>query len=358
MIAGTRDVALGLSSSLDHAPCLFADATELAELCRPAADAGGIYVSHLRGGYEENSRAGIDELVSICRDAGVAGHVSHFHARSELLMALVDEVRAAGVDLTFDSYPYSRGCTILAMLVLPPDLVGRGLDATRAELADPGRRADLAAQLGPRLSARADLGPHWAEQVRFAHVPASAYDGVHGRSLAEAAAWAGTDPATLAVEVLAAADLHVTVTLRTPHERDDAEMAGHLAHPAHVGGSDGIFLGRSAHPRAWGTFARYLAVFARDRGDLSVEQVAHIFAHRPARRFGLGARGSLVPGSVADLVVLDWARVRDVASYADPRRPAEGIADVFVNGAQVLADGALTGVRSGTGLRRSSVRAA
>jgi N-acyl-D-amino-acid deacylase len=354
---GMAEGALGLSSGLDYAPGLFADVAELAELCGPVAAAGGVYASHLRGGYEENSRVGVDELVAICRAAGVKGHVSHFHARSELLVALVDEARAAGVDLTFDSYPYSRGCTILAMLALPPDLMGRGLAAVRSELSDPEARDALADRVRRQLAGRADLGARWADQVRFAHVPAPAYDGLHGRSLAEGAAELGVDPARLAVDVLAATDLHTTVIMATPHERSDAEMAAHLTHPAHVGGSDGIFLGRAAHPRAWGTFARYLADFGRDRGELSVAEVAHAFAHRPARRFQLGTRGSLTPGSVADVVVVDWAAVAGVATYAVPRRPAEGIADVFVNGVPVLADGRLTGARSGIGLHRKPARA-
>lgn len=344
--------ALGLSTGLDYVPGLFAAADEIAALCRPVADAGGLYVTHLRGGYEENSAAGIAEVVAICRSAGVRGHVSHFHARSDLVRRLVDDAVAAGADLTFDSYPYSRGSSVLSMLLLPPELLEAGVDACAAALADPVLRARLSSDWLPRLVARADMGPQWAENVRFAHVAAPGYDWLPGLSLAEAGARAGLAPAELGLQVLAASGLEVGVVMRTPVERTDADLAPALTHPRHVGGSDGIYRGAVPHPRGFGTFARYLEVFCARRGDLGWADAVHHYSALPAQRFGLAGRGSLVPGSRADVVVLDPAAIRATASYAAPRTLAEGIDDVWVNGAPVLRDGRLTGRLAGRGLRR------
>ena len=93
----------------------------------------GIYVSHMRGGYEDNSAAGLAEVVDICRAAGVRGHVSHFHARSELVCTLMDAA-VGRADLTFDSYPYSRGSSVLSMLLLPPDLLQSGVEACATQM--------------------------------------------------------------------------------------------------------------------------------------------------------------------------------------------------------------------------------
>ncbi|SDR69555.1 N-acyl-D-amino-acid deacylase [Friedmanniella luteola] len=349
--AGLADGALGLSTGLDYVPGLFAGTDEITALCRPLAAVDALYVTHMRGGYEDNAAAGLDEVVAICRAAGVRGHVSHLHARSALVRTLVDRARAQ-VDLTFDSYPYSRGSSLLSMLLLPPELLQAGVAACTAALADPAVRADVLASWVPVLAARADMGPRWADQVRYAHVAAPGYAWLPGLSLAEAAERAGTSAAELGLRVLAAADLEVGVVMQTPVERGDAELALAFTHPAHVGGSDGIYRGAVPHPRGHGTFALYLQVFVAERGDLSWADAVRHHSTSPAQRFGLAGRGSLRPGSAADVVLLDPATLRSRATYADPRALAEGVDDVWVNGARVLQDGALTGVTSGRGLRR------
>lgn len=80
------------------------------------------------------------------------------------------------------------------------------------------------------------------------------------------------------------------------------------------------------------------------------DAVTHLSA-RPAARFGLAGRGAVVPGAVADLALVDPDRVRDEATYEDPRRPASGVDDVLVAGVRVLRDGALTGALPGRPLR-------
>lgn len=351
--AGLAEGALGLSTGLDYVPGLFAGSEEIAALCRPLAAVDGLYVTHMRGGYEENAAAGLDEVVAICRSARVRGHVSHLHARSALVRELVDRAREQ-VDLTFDSYPYSRGSSLLSMLLLPPELLRAGVEACAAALADPAVRADVLTRWVPVLAARADMGPRWAEQVRYAHVAAPGYDWLPGLTLAEAARQAQIPAAELGLQVLAAAELEVGVVMRTPVERDDAELALAFTHPAHVGGSDGIYRGAVPHPRGYGTFARYLQVFAAERGDLSWSDAVRHLSALPAERFGLTGRGTLRPGSCADVVLLDPRSVRSLASYDEPRALAEGVDDVWVNGERVLAEGRLTGAASGRGLRRGA----
>src|SRR5262249_2388838 len=135
-----EDGAVGLSSGLEYVPGRYADADELAALCRPVAAAGLPYVTHMRG-YGAAAPTGFAEARAIGAASGVAVHVSHFHGPAELLTSLVDDALASGMDLTFDSYPYRRSNTILAMAALPRWLDDTDLDRVVAQLAQPDVRA-------------------------------------------------------------------------------------------------------------------------------------------------------------------------------------------------------------------------
>lgn len=360
--SGLADGAVGLSTGLDYVPGVFADAAELAALAGPVAAAGGVYVTHMRGGYEANSAAGIDEIAAIAGASGVPVHVSHFHATPAIVRGELDRLAEAGVDASFDAYPYTRGCSILAMPILPAELTVRPSAEVLAVLADPVEQARLRADWFPTITGYASLGPDWPAMLTLAHIAAPEYDWAHGLTLAEAAAEAnarGADAASgsidaidLALDVLVASRLEVNVVMAVQHERSDAELAEILAHPAAIGGSDGIFLGRHPHPRARGSFARYLSLLVDEQRALGWPDASALVSGRAARRFGLGERGVVRVGAVADLVLVDPGRVRAGASYAAPLELAEGIDDVFVAGVPVLAGGALTGATPGCGLRR------
>ncbi len=262
--------ALGLSSGLDYVPGVFASTEELAALTEPLAQAGAVYVSHLRGGYEANSAAGIAEVASIARHAGVAVHVSHFHAEPPIVHDLMRGLAASGVDATFDAYPYTRGCSILAMPILPASLTVRPTAEVLAVLADPDERAGLLGDWFPTIVDYPSLGPDWPDMLTLAHVAAPEYAWAHGLTLDAAADRAGSDPATFALDVLAASRLEVNVVMAVRNERSPADLASILAHPRAIGGSDGIFVGAHPHPRARGSFARYLRSLVRRAGGALV----------------------------------------------------------------------------------------
>lgn len=335
--------AVGLSTGLEYAPGRYADAAELAELCRPVAARGLPYVSHMRG-YEADAPTGVAEIREIARQSGVAAHISHFHGPAERLAALVDDSRAEGLDLTFDSYPYLRGSTILAMVTLPPWLPTADPERTLAALADPEVRHRLDTEW---FAARADVWP----RITLSYVPSERWHWAEGLPLVTVADKAGLTPAETCVELLRATGLTVGCVFGQPPTNSEESVRALLRHPAQMGSSDGIYVGGHPHPRGWGAFARVLARHVRELGDLSWEEaVVHLSAH-PARRFGFAGRGLLRVGNVADIAVIDRDRVADVATYDDPRRPATGVDDVLVNGRPVLAGGELTGVLAGTPLR-------
>lgn len=350
--------ALGLSSGLDYVPGIFQDAAEIAALCVPVAQAGGVYVTHMRGGYESNTAAGTSEVAEISRraaeEAGSAlkAHISHFHAEADIVLAQLDALADAGVDATFDAYPYVRGCTLLGMPLLPPEVSMLPKDEAVAVIADPAGRAALREACMTRATQSASLGPDWPDMITLAHLAAPELAWAHGLTLRAAAARAGSSPIDFALDALVASGLECSAVMAVRHPRSSAELARIFAHPAHTGGSDGIFIGAHPHPRAAGTFARYLREYVRELGTWSWADAAHHLSALPVRRFGLGRRGAVQVGAIADLIIVDPASVADTSTYEDPRTLAIGIDDVFVHGIRVLADGEPTGAQPGRGLRR------
>ncbi|MBF4608904.1 N-acyl-D-amino-acid deacylase family protein [Curtobacterium sp. VKM Ac-1393] len=347
---GLADGAAGLATGLDYVPGLFADTAELVALCTEVAAVDALYVSHMRGGYEGNARAGLDEIADIVRATGVRAHVSHLHAPVDLAVSALAELEADGAAMSFDAYPYSRGCTILSMLLLPAALARPGTEDLAHAIADAAGRAAVRAAVLDRVLSRADLGTGWAEQIMLSHVPAAEFHALQGRTLADAAEATGTDPVDLALDVLVDSALQVTAVMRVPRPRTADDLAPLFRLPGHTAGSDGIFVGTHPHPRAYGTFARYLQDFARP-GLLTWHEAARHLSTTAVERLGLGRRGTVTVGAIADLVVVDPDRVAAQSSYDAPMRLAEGIDDVLVAGVPVLAAGALTHATPGAGLR-------
>ncbi|MGP5267104.1 N-acyl-D-amino-acid deacylase family protein [Brachybacterium alimentarium] len=348
------DGAVGLSTGLDYTPGIYAAADEIAALCRPLSAARLPYVTHMRGGYEENSQVGIEEAARIGLDAGVPVHISHFHTRADEAARLMAWLQAQGLDASFDAYPYTRGCSILGMTLLPPAVNAMDPAEATVLLRDPARREQLRREWFPQVAHNPSLGPEWPELITIAHTVAPEFAWAHGLTLAQVAARHGTDPIDAALDLLAASALEVNVVMAVRDQRPVEDLGRLIAHPGHLGGSDGIFVGAHPHPRSRGTFATYLATYVRDHGFLTWPEAAQHLSTGVAERFRLGARGRLRPGHLADIVLVDEDAVGACATYDDPTALARGIDDVLVAGRPVLAGGRLTGEHPGRGLRAAS----
>lgn len=333
---GLSEGAAGLSSGLEYLPGRYASAEELAALCAPL---GGLpYVTHMRA-YGTQAGVGMAEVMDIAGRSGAAVHVSHLHGPADVLHPLVEEALGKGVDLTFDTYPYLRGNTILAMVVLPPSVPGAETDLALEMIASDGLDEWWPALAGtwPRLTVSHAPGLEWAE----------------GLTIVAAAERARMDPAAFCRRLLTETRLEAGVVSARPDEGPEGEESVRrmLRHPSQTGGSDGIYVGGHPHPRGFGAFARFLGRHVRELGDWTWEQaVVHLASH-PARRFGLMDRGLIRRGFAADVVVFDPAVVADLATYEAPRTLAAGVDDVLVSGVPVLSAGELTGATSGRALR-------
>lgn len=345
---GMREGAIGLSSGLDYVPSGYADTAELSALAAAVAEYGGVYVSHVR--YELGLRAALEEALEISRRSGAAPHISHLMAEPENgippeeVIAILDGARADGLDVTFDLYPYTFGCTTL-LFVLPLWVMEGDADTIQARLSDAGVRARLRAELDGRLAAWGEIEVAGELDTRFASL--------RGLDLLEAAARAGCHPVDLVCDLLVTHDLDVLllgVDANDPIRERALEPM--LAHPAHMLGSDGIHARGRCHPRTYGAAARYLGRFVRERGILPFEEAVRHATSLPAARYGLADRGLIRPGMAADLVLLDPDALVDRATR-EARTPADGVRDVWVNGTRVLRGGEPTGATPGRGLRRA-----
>jgi N-acyl-D-amino-acid deacylase len=343
--AGMEAGAVGLSTGLDYIPSRYADAREIAALCEAIVPAGGIYVTHIRA-YGDDAPIGMDELYQITRASGVAAHISHYNGRAEVLLPLIDRGLAAGLDLTFDTYPYLAGSTILGMVALPPEIQTGGIDATLGRLAD----ATVRARLNTEWFSKPTAYP--LDTITIAMAAHPDYQWAEGRNLVEAAREAGLAPGDFVCEILLACAMAVGIVGFRPDGRTEADLRALMRHPSHMAGSDGIFQGGFPHPRGWGAFARYLGRHTRLLHDYTwPAAITHLSTHA-ARRFRLLDRGLLRPGFAADIAVFDPATVIDRSTYASGRAPAEGVQHVLVNGVPVLENGELTGATPGRALRR------
>jgi N-acyl-D-amino-acid deacylase len=112
-----------------------------------------------------------------------------------------------------------------------------------------------------------------------------------------------------------------------------------------------VFLKHNPHPRTYGTFARFLGYYVRERRVATLADAIRRLTSLPANNLKIRERGQLRPGYFADVVVFDPENIRDHATYERPHAYSTGVSHVFVNGVQVLRDGEHTDARPGRVVR-------
>ncbi|RSO13849.1 N-acyl-D-amino-acid deacylase [Streptomyces sp. WAC 06783] len=352
---GLEQGAVGLSSGLTYTPGMYADDAELTELCRVVARYGGYYCPHHRS-YGAGALEAYAEMVGLTRQAGCALHLAHAtmnfgvnKGRAPELLALLDEALASGADITLDTYPYTPGCTTLVAM-LPSWASEGGPEAILARLRDDA----TAERIRHVMEVEGADGCHgvpieW-DTIEISGVSDPALADHVGRTVAASARERGEAPWTTARRLLLQDRLGPTILQHVGHEENVRAI---MRHPVHTGGSDGILQGAKPHPRAYGTFPKYLGTYARELGVLSLEEcVAHLTG-RPAARLRLPDRGLVREGYRADLVLFDPDTVAAGSTFDAPRTLPTGIAHVLIDGRFVIEDGRRTDVLAGRTVRRT-----
>jgi N-acyl-D-amino-acid deacylase len=357
-----REGAMGVASSLMYPPGLFAATDELIALSEAAAEFDGMYISHMRDEGARMTEA-VDELITIAREAGIRAEIYHLKSSGEPNWPLFDEAvqmveaaRAEGLDITADVYTYPAGATGLNVTI-PPWVQEGGFEASLERMRDPVIRKRLIQEMKTPSD-------EWENMFLMAGSPdnilligfkSEALKPLTGKTLAEVAEMRGKPPAETIFDLILEDGSRVDTVYFTQSEdvvrkavslswvsfnSDEASMA-----------PEGVFLKSSAHPRAYGSFARVLARYVREEGVLTLEEAIRKLAALPAQNLRVGRRGQLKDGWYADVVVFDPETIQDHATFVEPHQYATGMLHVFVNGVQVLKDGEHTGATPGRVVR-------
>jgi N-acyl-D-amino-acid deacylase len=340
--------AFGLSSGLIYMPGVYAATEELIALAGQVSRYGRPYISHIRGETDMVADS-VNEAIRIGRESGVPTHISHHKTagrqnwgRTAETLAIIEQARKAGTDVTLDVYPYTAGSTLLYAM-LPPWAQAGGVPAMLDRLRDPISRDRIRKELSEpsRRWENIALAAGW-DGIVIATCPARTE--VEGHSVAELAADAGKDGADYVFDLLIEVDGRATMIL---HMMDEADVRRVLAYEGAMIGSDGIPSPGKPHPRWAGTFARVLGRYRREYRLFDLGTAIWKMTGLPAQRFGIKDRGRLGKGLAADLVVLDPDLVNDLATFEEPLLAPSGVDTVIVNGVPVVRDGVLTGERPG-----------
>lgn len=344
--------ALGLSSGLDYPPGAYATTDELAALTAEAAASDGFYHTHVRYPLGDRYLDPFREAIEIGRRAPGPVHITHFYHRQthpggpEGLIGLVEDARAEGLDVTFDTYPYEWASTRL-LIQLPLWIQAAGPGPLKERLADRTARDRLRRELDARGAAYTSPAG-WAD-VRLGYFATPANLRWEGMTLADVMAERGVDAVDAMCDLLLEEDLRVNQVTSGPW----AETMHHfVVHPVGMFGTDSTFIGAKPSPRTYGSYPRVLGEFVRERALLGLEEAVRKMTSAPAARLGLADRGMLRDGHAADLVVFDPASVASNATYDEPRRFPDGIELVVVNGTVVVDAGGHTGALPGRVVRR------
>lgn len=347
--------AFGMSTGLRYIPGFYSNTDEVVALSKVAAEAGGIYTSHLR---EEGVGLlqGVGEALEIARRAKIPVVLTHHKAigrlmwgKSVVTLAMVDSARKAGSDVMIDQYPYTASSTSLNVLVPPWALAG-GTSELRKRLGDAKLKDSITKGVVEYLLN--DRGGGDLKRVQFARVSwdrslegKTLYDWVERRNLPKTPDAA----APLVLEGVLNGGASMVF-----HVIDEGDVKRIMAHPMTMIASDGRLtrIGDGVpHPRNYGTFPRVLGHYVRDEKVLTLEQAVRKMTGMPAARLGLADQGCVRVGCAANVTVFSAEKVRDMGTFEKPHQYPEGIPFVVVNGVVVVDDGRFGDARPGRVLR-------
>jgi N-acyl-D-amino-acid deacylase len=362
-----RDGAVGVSTSLQYSPAPYAKTEELIALAQVASKYGGIYATHMRSEGDAVLES-IDEATRIGREAQIPVEIWHLKAAGKAnwgkmpqIVARIDAARAAGVDVSANTYAYTAWFNTFSAFV--PPWAHDGGDAKLIErLKDPAMRERIRKDMtsSGKNSAGEDWDNEWQEipgpeAILVAVVQNPELLPLQGKRLSDVAAlWHEDsidalcdllikDNAFTEVAVFGMDEPDVVLALKQPWVSFDNDSQGTAP--------EGLLASEHPHPRAYGTFPRVLRKYVREEKELTLADAIRKFSALPAQRMRLTDRGVLKQGMWGDVVVFDPEKLTDKATFEDPNQLSVGMDYVLVNGVPVIAEGKMTGALPGKVLR-------
>jgi len=302
---GMRDGAVGLSSGLEYEVGGYADTRELVELAKAAARFHGVYMSHIRDEADKSFEA-LREAIAIGEQARIPVQISHIKLgtvgvwqKAADAVALIENARKRGVDVTADCYPYNAWSSTITVLV-------------------PDKRYDHPPSVEKAL---ADVGG--AGNVLI--VRHAAHPDYEFKTLEAVARSRGVTPVEQFIQIVKDGGAGVVCTSMV-----DDDIRAFYGQPWVMVGSDGGIGVR--HPRGAGTFPKVLGRYVRDLHWIALPEAIRKMTSMPADRLQLRDRGRIAAGTIADLVLLNPSTVVDRSTFSDPTALPIGIEKVFVAG--------------------------
>ena len=349
-----QEGAVGFSTGLIYIPGTYSKTPEVVGLARAAARHYGVYASHIRneGNDEQMDVFGaIAEAINIGREAHIPVEISHFKVSSKKLwgaskktISLVEQARGEGLDVTVDQYPYTASSTNLGVLA-PSWALADGDSAMKLRFADAKTRKKIVADMKKSLdrAGRTNYG--------YAVVARCRWDStLEGKTISQINKLRKRK-ATLDNEIKTVLEmLEQGGAGMVYHTMNEDDVQRILQYPYSMVASDaGVveFGTGMPHPRAYGTNARVLARYVREKKIVRLEEAIRKMTSLPAQRFRFTDRGLIRPGMWADIVVFDPATVGDKATFEKPHAYSTGIHYVLVNGKIVINHERHTGARPG-----------
>jgi N-acyl-D-amino-acid deacylase len=364
-----KDGAFGLSTALQYVPDTFASTDEVVELAKVARQYGGVYFTHQRSEADQIFES-LDEVFAIAERAKISSTIWHLKtAYSENwgkmpeVLRRIEAARARGIDVAASVYPYTRGSNSL-IACFPSWVSEGGTDKMIARLKDPAQREKAKKEMDEpgvtwQNQWRGSGGPSGVLLIQVLNPDLAKYEGM---TLEEIGREMNKDPKDAAMDIAIADRGNSSVVISI---MDEADVKTAVSSPIVTYGSDseaqaqdGPLSKSKAHPRAFGTFPRILALYVRDERTMHIEEAIRKMTSLAASRVGLMDRGILRPGMLADITVFDPQSIKDAATYNDPLRYSVGVKYVFVNGRPVVWEGNITDERPGRALRGPGYRPA
>ena len=330
--------AMGIGSSLIYAPADYAPTEELVELCRVAAEKGGMYISHMRN--EDNLlMEALEELITISREADIPAEIYHLKASREVnwhmldsLIKRVEQVREEGLEITADIYTYNASSTGLTG-VIPTWVQEGGHRAWINRMKDPKIRPRLLNDIRKQL---AEQPPEGILMVGFNNPEMSKK--YLAKTIAEAASTRGQSPEEAIIDMVIEDDSRIQCIYFSMSEENIRKkiQLPWVSFCSDAGSYSDISKSFRTHPRAFGSFIRVLGKYSRDEELISLAEAIRKLSGFPAKNLKIKNRGLLKEGYFADVVMFDANKVDDSATFDEPLQFSTGVAHVVVNGTPVL----------------------
>ena len=339
------DGAAGISSGLIYPPCCYFTPDEIIELLKTAARYGGLYATHMRSEGDALLEA-VNEALSAAKKAKIPLQISHLKTagrhnwyKLDSVFELIEAAQKEGVDVSADRYPYLASQTSLDM-ILPKWAFNSGNELCMRRLGDPLISSNIKSEI---LKIYPLDSQYWESVMvsKTCHKEFLKFEGMNFRQIYNIIKTARPDCQKFDIVdclffFLKKENLKTSAIFFNMCERNLDRI---IDKPYVMIGSDatarsasGILSEGKPHPRAFGSFVKYLTDYVSKKKMFSLPAAISKITYLPAKKFGLSARGRIAPAHFADIVIFDYKGLEDNSSFSSPVNYPDGIVYVVVNG--------------------------